>query len=249
MNHQVKPKAILEGTMEESCRNCEHKLCARRVPIFSNLEEHELQQVVALIRRKRYQKGENLLFEWGELQGLVIINQGKAKAYSNTLEGKEQILHIFYPGDFFGEKNLFVDKKTAYSVKAIEPVAICMISKKDFQSLIRKYPGITSKILEALVIKIENLENMIENMGSKSVDARMSKVLLDFMERSLDIEKVENTEIFNLPLSREELANYIGVSRETVSRKLTGLQDLGIIRLIGNKKIQILDENKLRELS
>ncbi|MBF7096178.1 Crp/Fnr family transcriptional regulator [Alkalibacter mobilis] len=232
--------------MSETCINCGHSLCARRVPIFSKLDGKEIESVVTLIRRKHFDKGENLFFEGGELQGLIIINRGRAKAYINTPEGKEQILHIFFPGDFFGEKSLFVDKKTEYNVKAVEPVDICMISKKDFQELIKKYPGITSKILQELVNRIDRLESMIENIGAKSVDSRINAVLLEFAQKSLDENQIDSAAQFELPLNREGIANYIGVTRETVSRKLNLLQEEGVIQMIGNKKIKILDKNRLK---
>ncbi len=82
--------------MEHTCSNCGHSLCAKRVPIFSKLNEDEIKKVVTLIRRKHYQKGENLFFEGGDFKGLVIINKGKAKAYTNTAEVNDNILHLFF---------------------------------------------------------------------------------------------------------------------------------------------------------
>lgn len=231
--------------MSESCIRCGHSMCARRVPIFSKLDGEELETVVSLIRRKHYEKGENLFFEGNTLHGLMIVNRGTAKAYVLTADGKEQILHLFFPGDFFGEKNLFVNKPTEYNVRAMEPLDLCMISKKDFQHLMEKYPKINQKIMEELVLRIDHLETMIENLGSKSVDSRIQSVLLELAEKAgaLDKDPVE----FSLPFSREGLAQYIGVTRETVSRKLSALQEEGVILMTGNKGIQLLDVKRLRE--
>ncbi|QSX09335.1 Crp/Fnr family transcriptional regulator [Alkalibacter rhizosphaerae] len=231
--------------MSETCKSCGHSLCARRVPIFSHLDGEQLETVVSLIRRKHFDKRETLFFEGGVLQGLMIINRGKAKAYRHTADGKEQILHLFFPGDFFGEKSLFVDKKTEYNVAAIEPVDLCMISRKDFQRLMKDYPHINQKIMEELVSRIDHLESMIENLGAKSVDARIQSLLLELGQKALKQEKLEDGMEFVLPLSREGLANYIGVTRETVSRKLSALQEEGIIEMTGNKKIRVLDVDRL----
>jgi CRP/FNR family transcriptional regulator len=217
------------------------------VPIFGSLEGDQLETVVSLIRRKHYKKGESLFLEGGTLQGLFIINRGKAKAYRHTVDGKEQILHLFFPGDFFGEKSLFVDKKTEYSISAVEPVDLCMISKKDFQRLMESYPKINQKIMVELVHRIDRLESMIENLGMKSVDERIQSILLEFGRKALQDRPLIDGSEFALPLSREGLANYIGVTRETVSRKLSALQEEGIIEMIGNKGIKILDITRLRE--
>ncbi|SHE82530.1 Crp/Fnr family transcriptional regulator [Alkalibacter saccharofermentans] len=231
--------------MEHTCSNCGHSLCAKRVPIFSKLNEDEIKKVVTLIRRKHYQKGENLFFEGGDFKGLVIINKGKAKAYTNTSEGKEQILHLFFPGDFLGEKSLVINKKTEYNVQAIEPVDTCMISKKDFQDLIKKHPNINQKIMEELVYRIDRLESMIENIGAKDIEKRINAVLLEFAHKHGTKNEDGSFELM-LPLSREGIASYIGTTRETVSRKLNSLQNEGVIVMTGNKKIKILDINRLK---
>ncbi|HAE62145.1 MAG TPA: Crp/Fnr family transcriptional regulator [Eubacteriaceae bacterium] len=232
--------------MDITCTNCGHSLCAKRVPIFSQLNDDEIKKVVSLIRRKHYNKGENLFFQGGDFQGLVIINKGKAKAYTNTAEGKEQILHLFFPGDFLGEKSLFINKRTEYNVQAIDPVDICMISKKDFQDLIKKHPDINKKVTEELVLRIDRLEGMIENIGAKDIEKRISSILLEFSQKHGRKNLKDGRVEFLLPLSREGIANYIGTTRETVSRKLNNLQNEGVIEMIGNKKIKIIDIDRLR---
>lgn len=228
-----------------SCQSCTHKLCARKVPIFSSLDEEELNQVVNLIIRRKYLKGELLVLEDAKMDGLVIINSGKVKAFRVTSEGKEQILYIFSQGDFFGEKNLMTNQKSPYHVEALEETNICMIKKEDFQNLLRSYPNIGFKIMEELSNRLERLENAIETMGVKNVETRINKVLLEFAER-YGIRNAKGI-LVELPLSREGIANYVGLTRETVSRKMSRLQDEGIIEMEGNKKIIILDAEALRD--
>jgi CRP/FNR family transcriptional regulator len=101
--------------MESCCHTCQHKSCAKKVPIFSELEPKELARVTDLIIRKTYVKGEMLMLEDEVLDRLVIINEGKVKAFRYTQEGKEQILYIFSRGDFFGEKNRLRKKEVTYN--------------------------------------------------------------------------------------------------------------------------------------
>lgn len=234
--------------MQESvckCGRCQHELCTKRVPIFSGMNNEEFEQIASLIMRKKYSKGEMLLMEGDHLSSLVIINRGKIKAFRFTPDGKEQILYIFSEGDFFGEMSLLSSSEVAYSAEALEDTSVCLIMKKDFQGLLREYPEISLKIMEQLCIRLEKMEGMVERMSSKDVDFRVNMVLLEFSKKYG--KPHQKGRLVDLPLSREGIANYIGITRETVSRKLSHLQEEGIIELVGNKKVIIMDEEALKQ--
>jgi len=207
------------------------------VPIFSTLNAEEINRVVNLIIRKRYSRGEMIILEGSHLDSLIIINSGKVKAFRNTFEGKEQIIYIFSQGDFFGEKNLLINQNAQYNVEALEVTHVCTIKKDDFKKLLREYPEIGLKIIEELCSRLERLENAVESMGTKNAEERVNEVLLEFARKYG--KESQNGIIVELPLSREGIANYIGVARETVSRKMNLLQEEGIIEMVGNKKVII----------
>jgi CRP/FNR family transcriptional regulator len=231
--------------MESCCHTCQHKSCAKKVPIFSELEPKELVRVTDLIIRKTYVKGEMLMLEDEVLDRLVIINEGKVKAFRYTQEGKEQILYIFSRGDFFGEKNLLRKQEVTYNIEALETTHVCMIPNKSFKELLAEIPEISFKIIDQLCNRMDQLEGAIQNMGSKSVEARVSAALIEFADK-YGRPHAKGIVVI-LPLSREGIANYIGVTRESVSRKMSYLQEAGIIEMIGNKKVIILDKKRLEE--
>lgn len=231
-----------------SCGHCGHsghQLCTSRVPVFSTLDAKELESITSLIIGKQYSKGELIILEGEKLESLIIINHGRVKAFKDTYDGKEQILYIFSEGDFFGEKNLLTQQNATYSVEALEDTSTCMINKKDFQQLVREYPDIGLKIINELCDRLDRLENTIKNMGTKDVEVRVNAVLLEFIRKYGKNHK--KGILIELPLSREGIANYVGIARETVSRKLSHLQDSGIIEVVGNKKIIILDKDALEQ--
>lgn len=230
---------------ELKCETCQHVLCARSVPIFSVLDHEEIKKVVSLIVRKKYSKGEVVVMEGSYPESLIIIKKGRVKAFRYTSEGKEQILYIFSEGDFLGEKNLLRNQQVSYNVEALEDTNVCIIKKKEFQNLLLEHPTIGFKIIEELCARIERLENAVQSMGTKSVESRVNEVLLEFSKKYGKETKM-GLEV-QLPLSREGIANYIGVTRETVSRKFSHLQDEGVIQMIGNKKVIIIDRAKLEE--
>lgn len=231
--------------MNHCCEKCEHKLCTRRVPIFQELNGEELGKVADLIIRRRYAKGEMIILNDQYLDSLLIVNQGQVKAFRYTQEGKEQILYLFSEGDFLGEKNLLKKQKITYNVEALAETHICMIPSVSFKKLLRDFPDISLKIIEQLCNRIDRLEGAIQNMGTKNVETRVNSVLLEFAGKYGH--KHAKGTLVELPLSREGIANYIGVTRETVSRKMSYLQEEGIIEMIGNKKVLIRNEKALEE--
>ena len=229
------------------CDHCKEKYCTQKVSIFSGLTGEENAQVHHLIQRFSYQKGEHLIMDGQSFDRLMIVHSGQLKAYRDTVDGKQQILHIFGPGDFLGERTLFTHTEASYTVEALTSVTVCTIHRQAFQSLLGQYPSISKKILEVLSDRLSQLEKTVESMGAKTIDKRVSAVLVDFAEKFG--RKQKNSIELDLPLNREGIANFIGLTRETVTRKMKRLEREGIIRPVGNKKIEILDYEALQESS
>ncbi|MBU5677103.1 Crp/Fnr family transcriptional regulator [Alkaliphilus sp. MSJ-5] len=227
------------------CMNCQHKMCAKKVPIFSNLESKQLEMITGVIIRKKYRKGEVIFLQGSLLDGLYIINNGKIKIFKYTKEGKEQILYILSDGDFFGELSLLKAEEVSFNAEAIEDVNICMIQKKDFDKILALNPEISVKILNVIGGRLSKLETLVQSLGTKDVEARIAQMLLDLAEE-FGVQKKNSIEM-EIPLTREDMANFIGVTRETISRKLSLLQNEGIIDLIGNRKIIIFNIEDLKE--
>lgn len=225
------------------CGHCHNDLCIHKVPIFSSLNKEELQRIADLITHKEYKKGEILLHDGDTMESIVIIHEGSVKAFKYTADGREQILYVFSEGDFFGEQNLLSNRTASYSVEALQPVKTCVLSKSQFQQLIYQHPDIAVKIIAELGERMARLENVMQGMGVRNVDNRIGGILLEFASK-YGTEDREGT-LINLPLSREGIANYLGVARETVSRKLGQLESEGVIRSVNNKSILILDPKAL----
>lgn len=229
------------------CSYHSHQPCARKVPIFASLNEAELQKVVSLIIQKKYPKGSYICREGEPLENLLLINRGKVKVYRNSADGKEQILYILAEGDFFGERNLLLKQKLAdYNAETMEDTLVCMITRQDCHQLLLQHPAISLKIMEELCERIDKLENLLSSISPRETDNRICLMLLEFRKK-YGRKQPDGTLIIELPLNREEMANYIGVTRETVSRKLNALKDAGIIDFIGNKKLQVINEKALED--
>ncbi len=231
--------------MSKKCTRCKNKLCASKVPIFSGLSDEELLEIIKMTGHNEYKKGEDIFLEGITADTLYLINQGQIKVYKYTRDGKEQILNLLNEGDFFGELNLLKKGQYHFNATALSNAKLCSLSKERMKRIILEKPEIGLKILEVMAEKISWLETLARNLATNDIEVRLSHLLLQLM-RQYGIKTNKGIEI-DLPLTREEMSNYTGVTRETISRKLSGFQQKGIIKLEGNKKMIILDEVKLRE--
>lgn len=246
MNSEVVISMADEKCRGCGCYKCTGKYCAQKVYIFSDLNEQQIIEIVNLIERKDFKKGENIFLEGDISDRLYIVNNGSMKVFRYTKEGKEQILYVMSSGDSLGELNLLKKNKFKYSAAALEDTNFCTISKDNFDELLKKYPEISFKILESLYNRIERLEDLVQNLSTKDIETRIADLLLHFIENS-DVDAEGEIEL-DMPLTREEMGSYIGTTRETISRKLAAMQEMGIIQLSGSKKITIKDMKKLQEL-
>jgi CRP/FNR family transcriptional regulator len=165
---------------------------------------------------------------------------------AETKEGKEQILHILSEGDFIGYLNLLKKGKFDFNAEALEDVSVCLLTKDDFDKILKKAPEISLRILENLHDRLVSLESLVQTLSTKDIEARIATLLRGFAK---DFGREENKSIvIDLPLSREEMANYIGVTRETMSRKLTAMEEDKVIELVGNKKVVIKNMEALENL-
>ncbi|MFL1675337.1 Crp/Fnr family transcriptional regulator [Paenibacillus thiaminolyticus] len=233
---------------EDSCQYAKEP-CTRKVPIFASLSDEELAKVSAMIKHRKYEKGEALILEEQPSDTLFIIKQGHVKLLKVTPQGKEQILHILTNGDFFGELNIFnSDELSNFSAYALKKTDICMFTRDDMEHLVRNNPDISWKLLKTVTKRLAHTENLAQSLATKDPEIRIAYMILELGNKYGKSAQGGQERIkIELPLSREELANYVGVTRETISRKFSKFERLGIIEIKGTREITILNLQKLNE--
>ena len=221
-----------------SCCNNENN-CIKLVPIFSNLTEEEMLEVRAITKDRVYEKGEMVYKAGDKGEKLYVIHTGKVKISRFTESGKEQVIRVLGPGEFMGELSLFSSEPVKDYGEVVERANMCIIDGHKLKELMVKYPSISFKIMEELSKRLERAENLIENINHYSVEKRLAQTLLDL---------ADGKGVIKLEITKKDLASNIGMSQETLSRKLSAFQELGIIELIGHRKIVILNEMALEEI-
>ncbi|MDZ4992514.1 cyclic nucleotide-binding domain-containing protein [Clostridium perfringens] len=235
--------------MEKSCSCCScEEPCAKNIDIFSTLSHEELLKIVNMTEHKSFKENDVLCREGEKSDKLFLIREGRVKICKITKEGKEQIVYVLSKGDFFGENNLFTsDNISNFSAYAITDAKICILKKSSLEKILLQNPEISLKIIQEMANRINSAENLAQTLATRDVEARLATVLIEFMNKYG--QKKEEGIYIELPLNREQIANYCGITRETVSRRLSKFDKMGIIKLKGNKGLIIKDEEALLSLA
>jgi CRP/FNR family transcriptional regulator len=234
--------------MQKCCPNQPEHICASIVPIFKSLQYSELQKINTLITKKDYPKGSILFTKDDFAKKLYIVRYGRVKLYEMSEDGRQQIIRLLEPGDFFGELALFIDKQHyLLNAETLESTGICLLARDDLKALIHQNPEISLGIMQALTERLDYAENFISTLTLKTIEQRLISWLLAMAEKEGVLTPHGTRLTINLP--RHELASLFGTTRETISRKFSKLQTDGLISINGQKQVIILNKEGLILLS
>ena len=214
--------------------------CIALVPIFSHLSSEEIAQIASITEEKRYGKHEGIYRAGTGGGNLYVLHDGTVKIYRTGIDGKERVIRVLGPGDFFGELSLFSGKPNADHADALTPTVMCVIEGKRLKALMAEHPSIALKILEELSERLEDTERTIEENTLQNSEQRLARFIIDASDGAIQ---------FDLNVSKGTIASRLGMTQETLSRKLASLQEASIINLIGRRGIMIIDMQALQEIS
>ena len=223
--------------IQPECQHCQ----ARFKSVFCDLNEADLNELNLSKGCNTFKKGQIIFNEGGFPHGIFCVNSGKIKITQSGDEGKEQIVRFAKDGDILGYRTILSGDKYSSSATAIDDSSICFIPKNTFFNLIGKNANLSMEIMKLLSHDLNMAEHKITDLAQKPVRERMAEALL-FLKETYGYESDNAT--INVILSREEIANMVGTTRETATRLLSEFKDDSIVALIG-KKIKILNHQKL----
>jgi len=171
------------------------------------------------------------------------LKSGLVKISINDKKGNEYILKIMYPFDFFGEMALLDGQSRSATVTSLEKSAALIIKREHFISLIEKHPQIALSIMTVLSRRLRKTDEKIGNLRFADAYGKVAEIILDIADESGIRNKSDI--VVNLKLNRQGLADFAGVSRETVTRILNEFKKSGCIKM-EKGKITILNEAMLR---
>lgn len=198
----------------------------RRFALFAELDDRELSAVAAVAKSRRHSKDEVVFHEDESGDVFCLIREGRVKVTMVSPEGKEIILSMLGPGDFFGEMSLLDDEPRSATVMATENLELLIIWRSDFVQLLQDNFSITRKVLAELSHRLRTASGRIESLATMDVYGRLARFLLDLAVNGG--KELEGGYVAVTRPTHQAIANTIGTSRETVSRLIHDLmrQDL-----------------------
>lgn len=198
----------------------------RKFSLFAELDDRELGAVAAVAKNRRHAKDEVVFHEDESGDVFCLIRDGKVKVTMISPEGKEIILSMLGPGDFFGEMSLLDNQPRSATVIATENLELLIIWRSDFLQLLHENFSITRKVLAELSRRLRSASDRIESLATMDVYGRFARFLLDLAAKNG--KPLANGYVAVTRPTHQAIANTIGTSRETVSRLIHDLmsQDL-----------------------
>jgi CRP/FNR family cyclic AMP-dependent transcriptional regulator len=215
----------------------------RNVPLFSELPEDQLQQLAGVLREARYKKNVTIFHVEDPGNAMFILKDGLVKITIEDQNGREIILRMLYPTDFFGEMSLLDGMPRSATVTTQEPTDALVLYREHFLALIERSPKILLNMTAVLSRRLRKMNELIRSLAFYDVYGKVARVLL-----TLAAEKGRATEqgtVIDLRLTQQELAELAGMSRETMTRTLRDFQQAGCVR-IESGIITILEVDMLR---
>jgi CRP-like cAMP-binding protein len=223
-----------------NCTNCNQ--CNFKAPIFKMLTEEEL----TTLNKERYEvtfkTGENIIKQGTASSHIIMLTAGLAKKYIEGLDNKNLILELVVPYKIYGETGIFVDNRYHYSVTAIEPCTVCFIDIQNIKALLRVNGNFTETFMGNCSFNtVRTFERMI-SLTQKQMHGRIADILIYLSK------EIYQSYIFELSLSRQDIGELSGMTKDSAIRILKEFENEGIIKVEG-KKIEILNKELLQEIS
>jgi len=219
------------------CENCEF-----RDVVFSCLDDESIELLCDNKEEESYRKGEIINHEGEKISSFRYLKSGLVKLYRRTLSGDEQVITITRPFEFVSNMSIFSEERYQYSVSALEDSIVCAVNLDFIKKLFLQNGPFAMGLLTKISMINDKIINQTLDIRQKNLSGRVAYVLLYFTN------EIYNSRVFDLPVSRKEIADYIGMSTANVIRTLSDFKREEIIRTYG-KTIEIVDLKRLEVIS
>ncbi len=237
------PFEIGEADVPAGCRACG----ARRFGICSALNASELFHFSTVTRRRKIAHGETIFFEDDEVANFANIVSGAVKLTKLLSDGRQQIVGLQFAPEFIGKP---FSEKVPVSIEAATDVEVCVFPKAELEKMLRQKPEFEHRLLEQTLVQLDDARTWMVTLGRKTAQEKVASFLL-LLAGHIGKPSAGNpahTE-FTLPLKRADIADFLGLTLETVSRQLTKLRKMGAIDIKKNLEVTVHDTGRLTCIS
>jgi CRP/FNR family transcriptional regulator, cyclic AMP receptor protein len=215
-----------------------------QVPLFTGLPPNELARLGALMRARRYRRGEVIFLEGDVGTSLCVIALGQVKIVLSGADGREVVLNVYGPGDFFGEFALLDGEPRSADAIAQEGCLLYWLTREDFLAFLEAHPRAASTLLAVLSRRLRHTTRVVQDATFRDVPARLARVVLDLA--TTRGRSAGDGVVVDGRFTQTDLAAMVGASRETVNKALRAFERGGLLRH-ERGAITIMRPERLRE--
>jgi CRP/FNR family transcriptional regulator len=198
-----------------------------RVPVFSTLEQSDLERIAQLAVPRQFEPGQAVFREGDQSDTCYIVREGHARAIRTHGDGRTITLATFGPGDIFGELAMFEDERRSATVEATEPTSVVAVLGPDMRRLMTEHPEISKRLVIALGRRLREMNERLSRQSFQTVQSRVAVVLSELVAQELAEGGDEHNVL--VTATQADLAQLAGSSRESASRFLAVLERAGVI--------------------
>lgn len=237
---EIGPRSGRAGNLDcGSCPIRHRAVCAR-------CDADELAALDKIKYYRSFQAGQTVVWSGDRMDFVASVVSGIATLTQTMEDGRRQMVGLLLPSDFVGRPGR---PTVAYDVTAATDLLMCCFRKKPFEDLMAATPHVGQRLLEMTLDELDAAREWMLLLGRKTAREKISSLLAIIARRdaALHLQAATGTMTFDLPLKREEMADYLGLTLETVSRHMSALRKDGLIALQGTRQVTILDFERLAE--
>lgn len=218
------------------CRGCP----VRDLAVCGVLDTDELRSFRRLGGQMRLRGGESLFNQGDPATSVFTVTEGTLKSYRIFSDGRRQVMGFHMPGDFVGAS---VDDNHAHTVEAIGDCRVCAFPIRRFDDFVEDHPPMERELYIAAARKLAEAQKQMVLLGRKTAIERIASFFLDLSR------KAKPATVIGLPMCRSDIADYLGLTKETVSRLISELRAMRVIRLQAIDRVEILDQLRLSQIA
>jgi CRP/FNR family transcriptional regulator len=239
--HEAHPAVFAPmPTRAQSCRTCP----ARAKTVCGAAPDEALDRLAGLSASQQLEAGETFLAEGDVAKVFFAIIAGSVKVFKLLPDGRRQVTGFLFQGDFLG---LAFNDSYTYSAEALTDTTICRMPRRQFEGLLQDYPTIERRLLAMASNELAAAQEQMVVLGRKTAQERVASFLLGLIRRQERLGR--DGKAIRLTMTRTDIADYLGLTTETVSRTFTGLRGAGHIELDGITLVRVLDRDALRQIA
>ena len=231
---------IRTSTEQANCNDCPIRYRA----VCSRCEPDEMLQLEAIKYYRNYEAGQAIVWAGDEMGFVASVVRGVATLGKTLEDGRRQVVGLLLPSDFIGRPG----RATApFDVVAVSDLTLCCFRRKPFEDLMQTTPHVSDRLLDMAMDELDAARNWMLILGRKTAREKIASFLFIMAKREAPVGRsvLDGSLQMELPMTREAIADYLGLTLETVSRQFSALKGAGIIVLDTARHVQVPDMRKL----